>query len=502
MKRSKLAALTALLLSIIMLCGCMDETGYTPQLSPSADEPPKHGEETLAKGEFEATLYFINEDGNRLAPEKRQVRCEEGESMALCTVRALLTGPESPNLQRSVSSRLKLEKVEKSMSICNVYLSGGFPAREADWLIARMAIAATLKDTLGIEAINLYYNDKEQGYNSRAIGEARYNGESIDLYTSEMEEKYGRNAGSGEAVKYISQNVTLYFTNAEKNLIAAHSVELSVSSEASVMDLVTILTSKLAAGISGENALEPVLPADFALSRDPEISVIGDAGDNSSVSSLPLYAPKVIDLIIKQPNGKYDQKLMCAALTLTITGYLPGISGIRLYIDAGDGLEPIQLEPEEEYLSRSMYTDMLGTSVSVVYPDENGSMLRREEKIVPLNEEYDLTARIHTLIDAQRSSGLGFAPLERDDLERVYLADGVAVIDWKEGFSQKLRAALEGADERYELLLIYSFVNTLTELPYIKRVWFSEGGAKLGSINNIYLGNALLRSPGLMNNGR
>ncbi|MEI3423837.1 MAG: GerMN domain-containing protein [Christensenellales bacterium] len=37
----------------------------------------------------------------------------------------------------------------------------------------------------------------------------------------------------------------------------------------------------------------------------------------------------------------------------------------------------------------------------------------------------------------------------------------------------------ESAD-RLEMLIIYSFVNTLTELPYIKKVWMSEGGEKLG----------------------
>ena len=127
-----------------------------------------------------------------------------------------------------------------------------------------------------------------------------------------------------------------------------------------------------------------------------------------------------------------------------------------------------------------MYTDMLGTSVSVDYPDENGSMLKRENKIVPSSDEYDLTKRVLTLIDAQGSSGLGFVPLSRDDVERVYLADGIAVIEWKEGFTDKLKEALgyesaESAD-RLEMLIIYSFVNTLTELPYIKEVCISDAG--------------------------
>ncbi len=520
MMRRCIALILALAVCMGIFSACINEDSYPPALELSSDVPPRQGEETLAQGEFEATLYYINEDGTRLAGEKRTVRCE---SMALCTMRALMDGPQSQSLERSVPYKLKLDKIEKSMGICNVYLSGGFPGSESDWLTARLAIAATLSDTLGIQAVNVLYNGKEQGYNSNAIGEARYLGQSLDKYAEDMAEKYpDRSKGSmSEVVKYIDQYVTMYFTNAERTLIAAHSVQLSVSSEASVTDLVTILTGKLAAGISGEDALEPVLPADFTLAREPRIGVAGmeedepketDAADSGSKknptptpspSSLPLFAPKVIYITIKQPKNDYDERLMCAALTLTLTGYLPGISGIVLYVEAEDGTRT-KLVDDVDYLTRDMYTDMLGTSVSVDYPDENGSMLKRENKIVPSSDEYDLTKRVLTLIDAQGSSGLGFAPLSRDDVERVYLADGIAVIEWKEGFTDKLKEALsyesaESAD-RLEMLIIYSFVNTLTELPYIKKVWMSEGGEKLGMINRIYLGNALLRSPGLTGN--
>ncbi|MEI3423836.1 MAG: hypothetical protein V8Q85_01760 [Christensenellales bacterium] len=53
--------------------------------------------------------------------------------------------------------------------------------------------------------------------------------------------------------------------------------------------------------------------------------------------------------------------LMCAALTLTLTGYLPGISGIVLYVEAEDGTRT-KLVDDVDYLTRDMYTDMLGTS--------------------------------------------------------------------------------------------------------------------------------------------
>ena len=144
MMRRCIALILALAVCMGIFSACINEDSYPPALELSSDVPPRQGEETLAQGEFEATLYYINEDGTRLAGEKRTVRCEEGESMALCTMRALMDGPQSQSLERSVPYKLKLDKVEKSMGICNVYLSGGFPGSESDWLIARLAIAATL----------------------------------------------------------------------------------------------------------------------------------------------------------------------------------------------------------------------------------------------------------------------------------------------------------------------------------------------------------------------
>lgn len=102
MMRRCIALILALAVCMGIFSACINEDSYPPALELSSDVPPRQGEETLAQGEFEATLYYINEDGTRLAGEKRTVRCEEGESMALCTMRALMDGPQSQSLERSV----------------------------------------------------------------------------------------------------------------------------------------------------------------------------------------------------------------------------------------------------------------------------------------------------------------------------------------------------------------------------------------------------------------
>ena len=76
-------------------------------------------------------------------------------------------------------------------------------------------------------------------------------------------------------------------------------------------------------------------------------------------------------------------------------------------------------------------------------------------------------------------------------------------MNWKAGFTEKLQALLEYADfevpaNRREQLFIYSVVNAITEIQGIHRVWMLEDGNKLGAVGELYLGNALLRNPGIM----
>ena len=92
MMRRCIALILALAVCMGIFSACINEDSYPPALELSSDVPPRQGEEMLAQGEFEATLYYINEDGTRLAGEKRTVRCEEGEAWRFAQCARLWTG--------------------------------------------------------------------------------------------------------------------------------------------------------------------------------------------------------------------------------------------------------------------------------------------------------------------------------------------------------------------------------------------------------------------------
>ncbi|MEI3423833.1 MAG: hypothetical protein V8Q85_01745 [Christensenellales bacterium] len=65
MMRRCIALILALAVCMGIFSACINEdTLPAPALELSSDVPPRQGEETLAQGEFEATLYYINEDGD------------------------------------------------------------------------------------------------------------------------------------------------------------------------------------------------------------------------------------------------------------------------------------------------------------------------------------------------------------------------------------------------------------------------------------------------------
>ena len=98
--------------------------------------------------------------------------------------------------------------------------------------------------------------------------------------------------------------------------------------------------------------------------------------------------------------------------------------------------------------------------------------------------------------------GMSYAPFTAEDIEDVYVVDDVAVINWAPGFSETLRTYLESDStmeiSRRESMFIYGVVNTMTDMPMISSVWMLEDGNKIDKIQNIYLGSALVRNPGLI----
>ena len=92
MMRRCIALILALAVCMGIFSACINEDSYPPALELSSDVPPRQGEETLAQGEFEATLYYINEDGTSLRVKSAQCAARKVKAWRFAQCARLWTG--------------------------------------------------------------------------------------------------------------------------------------------------------------------------------------------------------------------------------------------------------------------------------------------------------------------------------------------------------------------------------------------------------------------------
>jgi hypothetical protein len=246
---------------------------------------------------------------------------------------------------------------------------------------------------------------------------------------------------------------------------------------------IKLLLEELISGSSG--ALRPVIPYDLRLELMPQIE--------TSLSQ-DGYDRNIITLHFNEPSETYDQQFVCAAITLTVTGFYPEVEGVKIFF--GD-TEAQYAGVGAKMFRRSDFTQLIGNTVYIDVPDTSENVFKSTHVSLPYGDTYLPKVRLDKLFEILPEA---YAAFTSADIKDIYVYDDTAVIDMTTGFAAKLRelpAPDGGGDIDYiESLLIYSIVNTVTELDGINKVWFLENGERILDGASLYLGNALLRSPG------
>lgn len=498
-------ALVLLALLMMTTAACAEQREYPDALPESAAVPPERPEDGEPAEVFEAELYFLSESGN-LAAELCSVSRMPGESRAEAAVLAMMNGPLSSQLFHSLPEGLSLERVELSGNVANLFFSGMFTS-ERDWLIARAALAATVcAAEEGIEYVNVYLENQEPGYQGRELGALAPIETSLDIYL----EQYYYNAQSlqpTEAGRFEKRSATLYFQHSTGNLLIASNRELSYSATTEKESLVKILLEELMKGAVGADGLEPVLPASLAFetpvvlpckSRDDHSILREDEaeeGENAASGEC------IVELKLYRPQEEYSERLMCGAIILTVTGYLPEVRGVRISYIEQDG-SVTALNGGVPY-TRSDFENLVGHTILLAYPESDGSILHWVERAVTQDTVYDPEARLKILFEGPADPGVAYPVFTADMIKEVYTSGETIVINWKKGFVENMKAmiAYTGSSlptDRREQLFIFGVINSVTAIPGFSNVWMLENGKRLGTVERIYLGNPLLNNPGLM----
>ena len=117
---------------------------------------------------------------------------------------------------------------------------------------------------------------------------------------------------------------------------------------------------------------------------------------------------------------------------------------------------------------------------------------------------YDPKERLQALFAGTADLGVSLTMFSPDDLLFVTIEGDMAVVNWRKGFGNTLADFVNNGISHLPKsararMVVYAMINTLCNMPGVQRVWMLEEGQRIDkTIDNIYLGNALLYNPGLM----
>lgn len=521
MKMKRFIAALLMFSLLLPFSGCArDESSYPPPMELSDTMPPAPDEDGEMDS-FEASLYFLSSDKKDFKIETRTVYYGGEITRAEAIVNALKDGPSNIATERSIPVWLDITRIEKSGDVCSVFCEGIYLFDDETWLKLRASVAASLMATEDIKTVNVRYFEAERSIYGYPLGSAEAP-EDLSLYVRSMKNTYSsyRSFGSGVAIdddtEYLTQTATLYFpVSGEDTLLVARGVEITYPERITTSELAQLLIDTLKEGDPEQEYGVP-LPADLTLVCPPIVTYSNMTETGGSGSD----GPCAIEIVMEPLQEGYDENALTGVLTMTLAGFIPNVTGVKVsfgeIVEADPETQEDEEDDEQELQQKVKITKTLGDKfytlkdfagnigdIAYIYlPDATGNILFALIHLVPWEIVYDPLARLEELFGDSAEIGTPFNVFTVDDVKSVYVVDGIAVVDWKKGFTEKFRAYLEGdhpiARERRESMLVYSIVNTLTDIPEISSVWMLEDGQKLGTVENIYLGNKLVRNPGLI----
>ncbi len=486
--------------------GCSSAREYPAPLPESTATPPPitAGNDTS----IELELYFPTQDNHTLSSEKRQLARPENVSRARSAIEALCEGPDSPTLEPAVPEGWAFSGMELSGDVCNIYFTGN-PVADDELLVLRAAAAATVYASEGIQYTDIYLNGMQPGYGGNPLGVLSPIDIPLDSYLSAIE-RDNTDSGIGqtsEANVLKTRKAQLYFADITGSLLLCDVRELSYKEQEHANIVIAALLGELAKGSLGSEGREPVLPSDMRLIKcvmpEPEV-----ASPSSEEPDIPLAASvrgEVVDLYFTNPAEDIPP-IAYASIVYTVTGFWPWTEGVRIYLDDA----PVTLgsvlknDDNDTIFSRADFSGMLGHTVTLLFPDQDGLGLYPVLRCLPQSTAYDPLARLTALFTGPADPGLPLSMLEEADVLDVSIQGNIAVINLKQGFYEKLSAFVESGVSRLPQntraqMTVFAMVNTLASIPGVNKVWLLENGERINkSINMLYLGNPLFYNPGLL----
>ena len=440
----------------------------------------------VADWQTEATLYYPAQNQLALVETRRTLEVGARQTLEERLIEVLLDADVPAGARSAAPEGTVLLSVRRSGSAAVVDLSAEAAAVEngQQLFFMRAAIARTLCAACNLEAVDVLINGRAASFSSLPQGALNFDEMPAASLFMQFSADEGLAAGGGDSS--VERRAVLYAVTADGERLAPYARTLTIENGDSLSALIAALTED-----TGDAYLPALLSSETPLVKDARLV---DLSDGRRVARLTLTGGLI-------PNE--SEWMTYGALTCTLTGFIPALDGVQLYIGEG---QLVRLDSpsgevafEDGVLTRAMFETAIGRTVTIYMTAENGS-LRALTRSMAAEDVLSPRMTIAELFGEPRTwetGALRVVPdgLSIDDLLGVRIENGEAVLN----FSARFYAGCQRLSEQQERNLVYALVNTLTERPDVNAVRFQfEGQAADKLVSSISLISPLLRNPGLI----
>ena len=498
---------------ILFLTGCT-RTDIEEEQTPAATLPPAEarytapdGDGILATGK-EYRIYFPGKDGLRLVSRSIYLEAADLNDTAEMLVRNLFEF-EGDQEARKLGGTRPLDlygahPIEISNGICTVNLtSSALQLDLSDYFKNCIALSTTLCEMDEINSVNILVADRSVALDitgSLPMGTLiAHPGENISVLWEQMEAKRTP-LGKDESKTPLNSLATLYYPLPDSRGTACTIRMVTFEGQTAQQ-----LASGLIEGVSDVRR-SMTGGQDFPdlkslLLHDP---VTSELEDGSSLITLSLRE----DAESLLAGGKTDLACFAAAITCTLTTFIPGVSAVCFRI----GEKPITELKTKRFdtvtalgglVSRSAVERFLTSSV-MVYFARNGILCECERPVSRRSADSpraQLCALMEGPDTSEQEDGIVATladGIREDDILGITAEGDTLLVNLSENFMEIIRE--QGPEA--ETLTCYSIVNTLCKNTRMKRVRFYFEGEQVETVaGTIYWAGEFMYNIGLAEKG-
>ncbi|MEG1771722.1 MAG: GerMN domain-containing protein [Clostridia bacterium] len=470
-------SLLSMVLAVLMFCSCVGGRDKIEPLPINTAEPPAVQQDGKPVGFFNAQLYYVSNESRVLLPTTVRIDAIKNVSLIGTLISRLYVSMDS-STSSCLPNTVFYQDAMVSNNVANVNFTGAISKDPFVMLTFSAGITASLCKTFGYSAVNIFLNDEPIYLLDMPLGTTFPIEGSLSSYIEKTVAIY--NKDSNESVN-LDTFVTLYLPVPNYDYLLMNYMEFGFSRNEPLKNNISDLLKLLMGKMKGN------YPTISALLGEPTFS-LGENGENR------------LELSFLTSKKTFDENLFAYAITLTLTGYFKDIDSVL--IKFSDGIRTWEVNSGTPLTMRSCRFSV-ANKVTLSYPSYTALSLENADAFIRFDKSRNLSVIIEEMLKKTFYKDAVYPNFDGKELIDAYVNNGIAVLNFDLTFYSAIDEYIQqGTDEagkqNRERLIIYSIVNTITDIDYINSVWFLCDGKKLNKILYISLENPLMRNVGLL----